>query len=386
MPKTAAAEKIQEPEILVDVKGDLITVEPDKAKLLFQNPALVDVFVAQVDARIADFPAMNVDTKKSRDIIRSTAVAIRDMKTGIDKVGAELADDMRKQVKAIDADRSRIWDLLEERQKAVRQPLTDWEDADKARKEKHQAAIALARKLGQVGFGETVEQIQARIDQLPTNDFPSYDEFADEAELVVTTAFERLVAAKTTRQNEDRARAEQEAERARLEKERAEFEAMRLAERQRQEAEARAHQLEEAERRRAEEAEAAERRRAAEAEEAERRRKIDEETARLAKERAEFEAERQRMADEKAKAEAAAAAVRAQAERAAQEEADRVATEERARQDAIDREQATGKVRAEITAAVLDVVKGLTQKHDTISAAIAEAILAGRIPHIRVEI
>jgi hypothetical protein len=192
---------------------EIITLDkPTTAKLFHKDlgPDARAAFLKQLDDKIAEMPVA-VESKKDRDLIKSTASSIASLKNRIDEVGAAEKEEAVALVKRVDADRTAIWDELQKRQDDVRQPLTDWENAEKARKENIQKKIEDARKAGQVGFGETSAQIQDRIDQLPTDPLSTYGEFEDEAKLVIEAAYTNLVAAKTIAVN-----AEAEKERVRL--------------------------------------------------------------------------------------------------------------------------------------------------------------------------
>lgn len=159
-------------------------------------------------------------TVTGRDNIRSVARKIASTKNAIDKRGKEVKDEWKKKCDAIDAERRKIWDGLEKLHDEYRSPLTEFENAEKARVEKHEKKIEFIRNQI-ISSGSSVE-LQAVIDNIRAQydgvDFEDFQKIADEAYTkVMATLSERLDA---TLKSEEDAR-ELEA----LRKERAEKEA-----------------------------------------------------------------------------------------------------------------------------------------------------------------
>ena len=75
----------------------------------------------------------NIETKKGRKEIGSFAYKIAQSKTFIDKAGKELNADIKAKAKLIDAERKRSRDTLDDWKNEVRQPLTDFEEAEEKR-------------------------------------------------------------------------------------------------------------------------------------------------------------------------------------------------------------------------------------------------------------
>ena len=303
---------------------ELIVIEKENAVALFSEDAALEAFFKQFDEKIAEIPK-SVATKKERDLIKSTAYQVSRLKTRIDDFGADLVDDMREKVKAVDARRKDIREKMDERRDAVRKPLTDWEEAEEARIAAIQAEIEKARSCGHVKFGATSVEIQAQIDSLPTHEMSFYQEFEDEARPVIETAYNNLVNAKTVALNAEREKEELERQRAEMEAQRAAMEAQRQADEERR-------AKEDAERQQVEEA-----RIHAENErlrlEAEERAAIELEKAALERQRAEMQAQQEA-------AEKAATAAREQAERDAQDEIDRQRAEMQREREAFEAEKA----------------------------------------------
>lgn len=83
-----------------------------------------------------------VETKAGRAAIKSFAHIVTKAKSKVKAVGKELADEQKLVPKKIDAARRLLENTIEAWHDEIRQPLTDWETAEKARVEKHTDAIA----------------------------------------------------------------------------------------------------------------------------------------------------------------------------------------------------------------------------------------------------
>lgn len=246
----------------------------------------------------------DVSSKKGRDEIKSLAFKIAKTKVALDKQGLTLTGEWRENTKKVNATRTKIEERLEALQTSVRKPLTDWEDAEQARIDKHQAALDLLLGLITTPLGlpsADLKNMLAATEGIVVD--ASWEEFEGRAALAkhdAVVSLNRLIdvavkqeadaaelaALRAAQAERDRQEAERLAaeEAARTEQIRVDRE--RLAEQQRADAiaQAAAYAAEQAER------DAAARIAAAEQE------------AREANERAEraAEAERQRIADEQA--------------------------------------------------------------------------------------
>jgi ribosome recycling factor len=75
----------------------------------------------------------DMTSEDGRELIRSTAFKIAKFKNGLDNLGKELVADWKKKSAVVDAERRKAWTKLESLQHEVRQPLTEWEDAERNR-------------------------------------------------------------------------------------------------------------------------------------------------------------------------------------------------------------------------------------------------------------
>lgn len=269
----------------------------------------LDPFLAKIREEIDGF-VPDVSTRKGRDAIASIAYKVARSKTALDNVGKELVAELKEIPKKIDAERKRMRDLLESWQDEVRRPLTEWEEAEKARVERIQGQVARladtdVSTMSAADIKDSISNLEAHVIDA------QYEEFEAEAHRVKAASLATLREALAAREKYEAEQAElaelrrKQAEQEQKEREeriaREAAEAERLASAQR-EAEAKAA----AERRELElklAAEQAEREKL----EAQRRAEQAEREAQAKAEQA-AAAERKRQADEQARIEAEAKA------------------------------------------------------------------------------
>lgn len=268
---------------------------------------IIDKLREEVKAFVPD-----ISTKEGRAAIKSFAYKLAQSKTALDKAGKELVSGMKEQVKAVDNERSRAWDEIEKMQEEVRKPLTDWENAEKERVAKHEAAIG---ELSSHGMGAMlVSELEAALAGLDAFSARDWQEFKERAHAIIQTRTANLVA---------QIEAAKKAEADRLELERLQRE--EAARKQREHEERIAAEAAEKAKKEAEELAAAQ------------QAKRDEE-ARLAREATEKRAEQDRLAKIEAEERAAKAEADAK-EAAAKAEIDRIAAAEKAEREKKEAEQ-----------------------------------------------
>lgn len=357
---------------------------------------------------------LDISTEQRRAKIASLAYAVAKDKNRLDDEGKNLVAATKEAIKAIDKERGRVWDEMEALQKEVRQPLTDWENAEKERIGNHEAALKLIQE-ATTGPWTSAAEVKARIAYVNQLIDRPWEEFHSRADLLSRNVIMHLMrgldeaqqreaeaaelarlraeaaerqaaehmqairdeaAAKERRAAEERAaevaRAA-ERERKRIEDEKFEAEAKaRQAEQQRiADAEQAKRELAEAENRRVKEAEYAEQKRVAAEQETERQLKL---------------AEERRKADEQAAiVRAREAEARADREKAAaiQVERDRVAQEARRVAEEAERRAKNRAHQASVNRDILSALALLNIAEETGKIIIA-AIAKGAVPHVTI--
>ena len=298
----------------------IIEIAPDLAPSIYVENGL-DKFLEQIREGVNEVP--DLSTAKGRARIASLAAQVSRSKTAVEKPGRDYLKRLKEQPKVVEAELRRFVTECDQLRDEVRRPLTEWEDAEKARTEALQQRLVDLRSLADVidtaGNYLPSADIQARIQEAKSVVLDeSWQERTAEAGVAKDSTIQQLEASLAVAQKREHEAAELERlrkeaeEKARLERE----EAIRreAAEQAKRDAEAKAQaEIDAAARREAEEkarAEAAERQRieteqraAREKQEAEERARREKEEAVAAERRRLKEAEAARLAEEQRKAE-----------------------------------------------------------------------------------
>jgi colicin import membrane protein len=278
--------------VIEDREGDqFLTVagQQMKAVEVYTGPEGVEKIIAAIEAEIRAF-VPDLTTDKGRKAIAAMAYKVSQSKVVLFNLGKSLTADWKAKAKKVDEAKATVEARLDALRDATRKPLTDWEEAEKARI----AAEVLKRQIEEAHGTALMEN----------------DLFNRARELAAKEAELARIEAERIAKEEEAARAEAEriaAEKAEADRKEREAQIIRDAEEKakREAEEAAAAAVREAQRKEHEAREAAER---AEREKAEAAKRAEEEKAaavREAEERARVESERnQREAETVAKADA----------------------------------------------------------------------------------
>lgn len=311
----------------------IIEIAPDLAPSIYVENGL-EKFLEQIRDGVNEVP--DLSTAKGRARIASLAAQVSRSKTAVEKPGRDYLKRLKEQPKVVEAELRRFVTECDQLRDEVRRPLTEWEDAEKARTEALQQRLvdlrALAEVIDTTGNYLPSTDIQARILEAKSVVLDdSWQERAAEAGVAKDSTIQQLEASLAVAQKREHEAAELERlrkeaeEKARLERE----EAIRreAAEQAKRDAEAKAQAEIDAAARREAEAKAATER--AEREKIEAQQKAERE-AKSAAEKAEQE-KNDAIAAERRRQEEAEAVRLAEQKRIADEEASRAADKEHRR-------------------------------------------------------
>lgn len=202
----------------------------------------------------------NMNDKKERDALKSYAYNLARTKTTVDNYGKELVSGIKAQAAVIDADRKFWRDNMDLLQEEIRKPLTDFENAEKARIKRLEDEVAVIKMPANLCGEWDAASIKDAIQTLENKVIDSsFEEFEQEAKLAKFETLEKLRTALAAREKYEAEQAELE----RLRKEQLEREKREAAEREarliaeKEEAELRAQQAAAMERQRIEREQAA---------------------------------------------------------------------------------------------------------------------------------
>lgn len=211
--------------------NDLVVVENLELVPFFTKGDQIEDILGRLTDEAKSYVAGDLSVKKNRDAVKAMVTKFTKSKTYLEGKGKELAAEYKAIPKAIDANRKLVKDTITDLQELVRQPLTDWENEQKAIE---------AAKLAEIEAAELAKQKDADHEMalLLDDKFESdkkaelerieQERIAYEAELAANAAAEatRLTEAKAEaekhRVEAEKAEAIRNEQRAILEKEQAE--------------------------------------------------------------------------------------------------------------------------------------------------------------------
>jgi phage-related minor tail protein len=174
----------------------------------------VDAVKAQVVGEVPD-----LTTRKGRERIASLAATVSKSKSAVEKPGRDYLRRLKEMPKVVEAELREFVIKMDTLRDQVRQPLTDWQTAEDARVDGHNAAMERIRWQAQDTDGLTAEDLADRVEQvtaIPVDE--SWQEFLPEAAQVKDQTLAKLRGLLAQRQ-------QYEAEQAELARLRAEAEA-----------------------------------------------------------------------------------------------------------------------------------------------------------------
>ena len=333
--------------------NDLFILENVNAVEVFGGQGLDDLLGKITEEAKSIIP--DLTTKKGRDEIASMAHKVAKSKTYLDGLRKDLVSEWKTKAKAVDAEGKKMRDTLDALKAEVRQPLTEWEDAENKRVETHERNIRMI-----TGYGEDAsnnwmdEDIKPLLDRVESFAVEDFEEFAPVAAGAKDRAIAQIKESIAKRETYDKEQAELEKLRA----EAAEREQKDREEKLRLEGEERAKLEAEKEKER--------------------------ETIAALEREANIERERQAAIQAKEDAEKRAKEaeenVKIEAEKAAQAERDRIESERLAEEIAAKKREANKAHKTKINNAVLDALI-LTGMNKTQAKKAVTAIAKGQIPY-----
>ena len=171
--------------------------------------ALFDRIASQARSIVPD-----LSTDKGRKAIASVGRKVATTKTAFDAHGKALKEHYTVITNKIDADRKLFRDQCDALRDEVRQPLTDWEQAEKDRVAKHENSILVIKEHLQELDSLNAERIANRIKHLENFDVDyTFEEYEDQAKLAKFETLETLRKALAEREKYEAEQAELEAKR-----------------------------------------------------------------------------------------------------------------------------------------------------------------------------
>lgn len=343
----------------------LVVIQPTDIRAFFVESKNLDSVLAEIETLASNFTP-DVTTAKGRKLIGSQAYSVARTKTFIDSLGKELVDAEKEIPKRIDATRKRVRDFCDELQARIRQPLTDFENAEKARvaalEKRLEDLRSIAQQLEVMSAYQPGTDVITRwigtLDEISIDD--SWEEYKERAQVAKDAGLVELRKAHEVAK-------EREAQQAEIERLKAEQAKRDQEERERQIAEQARHEAEQKALR--EKLEAEQREQAAKDAQAKAEQDAKDAQERLIREQKES-AERERLAAEQA--------AERERQRIAQEEANRKAEEERRAANVEHQRTYNREV-------IADMKQALSNLSDEDAITLLTAIVKHKVRHISIQ-
>lgn len=153
----------------------------------------------------------NMNDKKERDALKSYAYNLARTKTTVDNYGKELVSGIKAQAAVIDADRKFWRDNMDLLQEEIRKPLTDFENAEKARIKRLEDEVAVIKMPANLCGEWDAASIKDAIQTLENKVIDSsFEEFEQEAKIAKFETLEKLRTALVAREKYEAEQAELE--------------------------------------------------------------------------------------------------------------------------------------------------------------------------------
>lgn len=136
-----------------------------------------DAVKAEVTTEVPD-----LKTAKGRARIASLAATVSKSKTAVEKPGRDYLKRLKEMPKVVEAELREFVNKMDDLRDTTRQPLTDWENAEQARKDRHVDNIQAIKDLEVFGATPTAAALAQTIAQLEAIELgESWEEFLPEA-------------------------------------------------------------------------------------------------------------------------------------------------------------------------------------------------------------
>lgn len=154
-------------ETKTETGGELATLAPAETKLVLLDPAKFEEFFGRIKQE-TDKLVPDTSTAKGRDEIRSMAARVTRAKASIDKARLDLTKEWRDNVTKANAAGNTIKERMEAHADAIRKPLTDWENAEKARMHECRQQIEWFKGATRRDINDTAAMLRSALEHIRT--------------------------------------------------------------------------------------------------------------------------------------------------------------------------------------------------------------------------
>lgn len=182
--------------VTIETGTDIILAVEETPQIVLLEPEKFDQFYERVKAETEKL-VIDVTTKRGRDAIIAMAAKVTKSKTAIDKARLQLTGAWREQTNQVNAAGKEIETRLATLAREVRQPVTDWEVAEKERIDSCRADIDAFKRASVVTLDDTAATVRERGQEVWRQEIDPerFGDLLDEAVAAKDTAVAALKAA-----------------------------------------------------------------------------------------------------------------------------------------------------------------------------------------------
>lgn len=178
----------------MSAQQQVITIDDisvDNAPAIYVAGGLGQFFEAVKAEVTGEVP--DLTTRKGRERIASLAATVSKSKAAVEKPGRDYLRRLKEMPKVVESELREFVTKMDNLRDATRQPLTDWETAEQARKDKHVDAIQSMKDVAlfeEAPAASVVSQVIADLEAIEIND--TWEEFLAEAAQVKDQTLAKL--------------------------------------------------------------------------------------------------------------------------------------------------------------------------------------------------
>jgi len=199
-----------------ETKQELVVIDQQNTLVAFQKPDGLDPVIEEIRQKVKS-EVYDISTKEGRDRIGSVARQIGSAKRRLKEMSQGLTSDWQTKTKIVTSEASRMEKELDSLRDEIKAPLDAYKKKEEDRIAKHECHLAAIRDASIFEFEPTIEQVEARLEEVKSYERANFEEFVDRKNEVYSCS-EKVLTEKLSALKEQKAK-DAELDKLRKEKE-----------------------------------------------------------------------------------------------------------------------------------------------------------------------
>ncbi len=192
-PSQSTGNRPPPPESVTITALAVIEIKKDNALSVFTAEKGLDPYLVELEARArAAIEGYDITTIAGQDGIRSVAYSLARSKKPLENMAAELKKESDALIDKVNAERNRGIKFIDDLQKELRRPLTEYEEKEKARISAHKQRLEVLAALTVFVEEPTSDAVRQRINNLADFNEVEWQEYTESAKAVRKTVEDHL--------------------------------------------------------------------------------------------------------------------------------------------------------------------------------------------------